>query len=142
MDIKSYLNFDGRCEEAIEFYKAAAGAEVLVLMRYSDAPPNACEGGGFPEALQNKVMHASLKIGSSEIMMSDCEAKGNPEFKGVSLALSVESDEMAKTRFQALSEGGEVRTALSPTFFASSFGTLMDRFGVEWMVMAPQPVPA
>ncbi len=143
MDIKPYLNFDGRCEEAIEFYKAAAGAEVLVMMRFSDAPPNACpEGGGFPEAIQNKIMHATLKIGASEVMMSDSESKGAPEFKGISLALSVESDAQAKQRFEALSKDGEVKMALSPTFFASSFGTLKDKFGVDWMVMAPAPVPA
>ena len=142
MEIKPYLNFDGRCEEAIEFYKQAAGAEVMVMMRYSDAPPNSCAEGQFPDHMQSKVMHASLKIGGSELMMSDCHGTGAPKFQGVSLALSVPDDQQAKSKFQALAEGGEVKMELTSTFFASSFGTLVDRFGVEWMVLAPLPVPA
>lgn len=142
MNIKPYLDFDGRCQEAIEFYQKAAGAEVLVMMRYSDAPPGACGDGQFPESMQNKVMHATLKFGDSELMMSDHQGKGEPEFQGVSLSLQVDSDEAARTRFEALADGGQVEMALTSTFFASSFGTLTDRFGVKWMVMAPAPVPA
>lgn len=139
MRIEPYLFLDGRCEEAIEFYRQALGAEVLMLMRFSDAP---AEDGPPPEGCApppagtgDKVMHAGLRIGETTLMLSDGMCGGHPEFKGVSLSLSVADDAEAARVFAALAEGGQVQMPLARSFFASSFGMLADRFGVNWMVV-------
>jgi PhnB protein len=136
MQIQPYLFFDGRCEEAVTFYRDALGAQVVMLLRYSDAPQGEgeCPGGAPPPA--DKVMHASLQIGQTLIMASDGFATGHPEFKGVSLSLTADDDAQASKLFEALAAGGQVQQPLGPSFFASSFGMVTDRFGVSWMVVA------
>jgi len=132
MLIQPYLFFEGRCEEAVEFYRRTLGAEVTMLMRYKDSPepPNAQFGPIDPE----KVMHASVRIGESTVLMSDGSASGKPSFQGVSLSMTVRDDAEAKRMFAALSDGGQVQMPLGKTFFSSSFGMAADRFGVPWMV--------
>jgi PhnB protein len=132
MLIQPYLFFEGRCEEAVEFYRRALGAEVTMLMRYKDSPepPNAQCGPIDPD----KVMHASVRIGESMVLMSDGSASGKPAFQGVSLSMTVRDDAEAKRMFAALSDGGQVQMPLGKTFFSSSFGMVADRFGVPWMV--------
>jgi len=138
MNIQPYLFFDGRSDEAIAFYREALGAEVLTLKRYSDAPePATCPDGSSPPA--DKVMHATLQIGEAQIMLSDGFAKGQPEFKGVSLSLLAADDAQVRRLFDALAVGGQVQMPLAPTFFSSSFGMVTDRFGVAWMVLADVP---
>lgn len=138
MNIQPYLLFDGRCEEAMIFYREALGAEVLMLMRYGDGPePAICPDGSTPPP--DKVMHATLQIGESQILLSDGFATGRPEFKGMSLTLSVDDDAQARQRFDALAVDGQVRMPLASTFFASSFGMLTDRFGLEWKVIVYAP---
>ncbi len=143
MQIQSYLCFEGRAAEAIEFYQQALGAEVTMKMTFSEIPEGPgcnsdCEGQFQPD----KICHASLKIGESEIMVTDGMAQGSAEFKGISLSLSLDSDELVKKHFNALADGGNILQPLNATFFASSFGMVADRFGVTWMVLAPAPVPA
>lgn len=137
MQTQPYLFFDGRCEEAIAFYRQAIGAEVVMLMRYADGPEGSaqCPDGTQPPA--DKVMHACLQIGSTQVLVSDGFSGGRPEFKGFSLALSADDDAAAKRLFDNLADGGQVQQPLMPTFFASSFGMLVDRFGVAWMVLVP-----
>jgi PhnB protein len=135
MQVQSYLFFDGRCEEALAFYRGALGAEVTMLMRFKDAPEPTPEGM-CPPGTEDKVMHASFRIGQTELMASDGRAQGQPEFKGISLSLAVDSDAEAQRVFGVLSEGGQVQMPLDKTFFASSFGMVADRFGVSWMVIA------
>jgi PhnB protein len=134
MQIQPYLFFDGRCEEALEFYRAALGAEVTMLMRFKDSPepqpPDMC-----PPGSAEKVMHSSFRIGETTLMASDGRAQGKPVFQGISLSLSVPTDADAERLFSALSEGGEVRMPLAKTFYASSFGMVADRFGVSWMII-------
>jgi PhnB protein len=132
MLIQPYLFFEGRCEEAVEFYRRELGAEVTMLMRYKDSPepPNAQCGPIDPD----KVMHASVRIGESTVLMSDGSASGKPAFQGVSLSMTVRDDAEAKRMFAALSDGGQVQMPLGKTFFSSSFGMAADRFGVPWMV--------
>ena len=139
MQTQPYLFFDGRCEEAVTFYCQAIGAEVVMLMRYGDGPQGSarCPDGTQPPA--DKVMHACLQIGSTQVLVSDGFSGGRPEFKGFSLALSADDDAAAKRLFDALAEGGQAQQPLMPTFFASSFGMLVDRFGVAWMVLVPIP---
>jgi PhnB protein len=135
MQVHPYLFFDGRCEEAVAFYRQALGAQVLMLMHYSEAPPGdaGCPGGTPPA---DKVMHACLQIGQTQVMASDGFAAGRPEFKGVSLSIAAADDAQARRLFDALAEGGQVQQPLGPSFFASSFGMVADRFGVSWMVVA------
>jgi PhnB protein len=131
MTIQPYLFFDGRCEEAIEFYRRTLGAEVEMLMRFKDCPdpmPNAT-----PETA-DKVMHASLQIAGSTVLASDGHCKGQPSFQGFALSLTVKNEAEAERLFGALADGGQVQLPLTKTFFSPRFGMLADRFGVSWMV--------
>ena len=134
MKVQPYLFFDGRCEEALEFYTRALGAEVLMLMRFKESPEPP-PPGMVPPGSQNKIMHASMRIGESEVMASDGRSMGNPAFQGVSLSLSVSSEAEADRLFNALGEGGQVQMPIGKTFFSPRFGMVADRFGVSWMIV-------
>ena len=131
MIVEPYLSFEGRCEEAIEFYKKAIGAQVIMLMRFKDAPPNA---GCSPESAE-KVMHSTLKIGDSMVYASDGRCQSPAKFSGIALSLGMKDDASAAKAFSALAEGGQITMPLAPTFFATSFGLVVDKFGVAWMVI-------
>ena len=133
MQTQPYLVFEGRCEEALQFYHRTIGAEVTMLLRFKDAPKG--EQGGPPAALSEKVMHSNVRIGDTTILASDGRCSGHPNFQGFSLALITANDAEAKRTFAALSEGGQVQQPLTKTFFSSLFGILTDRFGVSWMVL-------
>ena len=135
MIVQPYLNFDGRTEEALAFYGKTVGAKVEMLMRFKDSPEPP-PPGMVPPGSENKVMHSSFRIGDSVIMASDMGCTGKPGFQGINLSLAVANDAEAKQKFNALADGGKVEMPLTKTFFASSFGTLTDRFGVTWMVIA------
>jgi PhnB protein len=137
MQIQPYLFFEGRCEEAIELYKKALGAEVEMLMRIKDSPEPP-PPGMHPPGAENKVMHASLRIGAARVMASDGRCSGKPSFQGFSLSLDAKDEAEAKRWFGALSAGGEVRMPLGKTFFSPCFGMLADRFGVPWMIIVAQ----
>jgi PhnB protein len=134
MRVQPYLFFDGRCEEAIEFYRKMLGAEVLMLMRFRDSP-DPPPPGMIPPGSEDKVMHASLRIGETEVMASDGRCMGEPSFQGVSLSLSVPSEADADRLFNLLAEGGQVQMPIGKTFFSPRFGMVSDRFGVSWMVV-------
>jgi PhnB protein len=134
MHIEPYLNFDGRCDEAIEFYKSAIGAEVKMLMRFKDFPGER-PPGGFSPGTENKVMHANLRIGDSTVLVSDGRCQGKSKFEGITLSLSVANVAEADRFFAALGDGGKVHMPLDKTFFSPRFGMLADRFGVMWMVI-------
>ena len=143
MLVQSYLFFNGRCEEAINFYRKALGADVTMMMRFKENPEpmgDGCGPGGAPIPPEN-IMHASFRIGETEVMASDGMGNGQPEFKGFSLSLTASSDAEAQRLFKALADGGKVEMPLTKTFYASSFGMLADRFGVSWMVIKPLPMP-
>jgi PhnB protein len=131
MQVQSYLFFDGRCEEAIDFYKKTLGAEVGMLMRWKDSPDKSM----CTPANENKVMHASLKIGESRVMASDGRNTGNPEFKGFALSVNAKDEADADRLFNSLSAGGKVMMPLGKTFFSPRFGMATDKFGVNWMVI-------
>jgi len=140
MPIQPYLFFDGRCEEALDFYKRALGAEVTMLMRFKDSPEPPRADCVQPGNL-DKVMHASIRIGDSEIMASDGNCQGKPSFQGFGLSLPAKDEAQANKFFTALSDGGQVQQPLTKTFFSPSFGMVADRFGVSWMVIVPQDMP-
>ena len=131
MQVQPYLFFDGRCDEAIEFYKKTLGAEVAMLMRWKDSPDKSM----CTPSNENKVMHGTIRVGESTVMVSDGRNTGKPKFDGFALSLDAKTDAEAQTLFKALSNGGEVVMPMGPTFFATSFGMVRDRFGVHWMVI-------
>jgi PhnB protein len=133
MQVQPYLNFDGRCEEAVEFYRSALGAEVTMLMRFKDSPePH--QPGMIPPGAEDKIMHMSFRIGDTTLLASDCHCTGKPSFQGFSLSLTAPDDAKAERLFASLADGGQVQLPLTKTFFASSFGVVTDRFGVSWTI--------
>jgi PhnB protein len=133
MQVQPYLFFDGRCEEALEFYRRVLGAEVLGLMRFKDTPePHA--PGMVPPGAENKVMHGSFRIGETTVLASDGQCGGRPNFQGFSLSLTVPTAAEAERLFTALADGGQVQMPLTKTFFSARFGMVADRFGVSWML--------
>jgi PhnB protein len=138
--VEPYLFFDGRCEEALNFYRAALGAEIEAMMRFSDGPQPP-PPGTLPPGSENKIMHARFRVGGSAILASDGRCMGQPEFKGTALALTLKSDEEVERTFQALATGGQVQMPLAKTFFTSRFGMVADRFGVSWMLLTEHQPP-
>ena len=139
MKVQSYLFFDGRCEEALAYYRTHLGAKPGMLMRFKDNPEPPQQPGMSGPGMADKVMHAEFTIGETTLMASDGYAQGKPEFKGFYQSIAVKDDAEAQRVFEALANGGQVRTPLAKTFFASSFGMVEDRFGVPWMVIAGSP---
>ena len=130
--IQPYLMFGGRCEEALEFYRNALGAQVDMLLRFSESP-DPTPPGMLPPGFENKVMHASFRVAGNVIMASDgCEV--GAQFKGFSLSISVATEAEADRYFSALSDGGQVQMPLTKTFWSPRFGMLTDRFGIAWMI--------
>ena len=134
MQVEPYLFFDGRCEEALELYKKAIGAEVTALIRFKDSPdPTMVHGGADP----NKILHAVFRVGETTIMTSDGRNQGKPSFQGFALSIAVKTEAETKKLFNALAEGGRVEMPLGKTFFSPSFGMVVDRFGIMWMLLVP-----
>ena len=133
MPIEPYLFFNGRCEEAIEFYKKALGAEVLMLMRFKESP-ELPQPGMIPPGSEDKIMHVCLRIGDANVMASDGCCTGQADFQGFSLSIMAPNETAARRLFAALAEGGQVHMPLAKTFWSPCFGMVADRFGVGWMV--------
>jgi PhnB protein len=134
LKIESYLFFDGRCEEALEFYRLTLGAEIMMMMRYKDSPEPP-QPGMCPPNSENKIMHSSFRIGETTIMASDGCCSGKPSFQGFGLSIAVPTEAEAERLFNALADGGQVQMPLTKTFFSPRFGMTADRFGVSWMIM-------
>jgi PhnB protein len=133
MPVQPYLFFEGRCEEALEFYAKALGAKVEMKMHYNESPEGCPQG--LPPGSEKKVMHAAFRIGDTTLMGSDGMCTGQPSFKGFSLSLNARDEADAKRLYDALAEGGQPQMPLTKTFFSPAFGMVGDRFGLSWMVM-------
>jgi PhnB protein len=131
MQVEPYLNFDGRCEEALQFYKNAVGAKVTMLMRFKDSPDQSMISPGS----ENKVMHSAVQLGDSTVLMSDGRCTGKANFHGIALAISTKTEAEADKIFNGLADGGQVNMPMAKTFFSPKFGMLADKFGVGWMVL-------
>jgi PhnB protein len=131
MNVQPYLFFDGKCDEALEFYKKVVGAEPKILMRFKDAPDTSMVTPGN----ENKVMHAQVQIGDATVLMSDGRCQGKMNFQGFALTILAKSEAEADKTFAALSDGGQVTMPMAKTFFSPRFGMLADKFGVGWMVL-------
>lgn len=138
MTLEPYLFFNGRCEEAMDFYQQAIGAEVTFKMHMNEAPEPP-PPGAIPAGFDNKIMHASLRVGGMNLMVSDGNSDMQPSFKGFTLSLGVADAAEAERTFNGLAEGGKVVMPLGKTFWSPCFGMLEDKFGVGWMVIVPSP---
>jgi PhnB protein len=128
MQVQPYLFFHGRCEEAVEFYRKALGAEAIELMRFKDSPNPA------PPGYANKIMHGTFRVGDTTVLVSDGSGEGSAGFQGFALAIMVPNEAAADRVFAALAERGQVGMPLGKTFWSPRFGMVTDRFGVSWMV--------
>lgn len=135
MLVQPYVFFDGRCEEAFQFYEKAVGARLEMKMKYKESPEKH-PPGMLPPGYEEKIMHMSFHVGKSLVMASDGMCGGDAKFEGMSLALSVDTEGEAQKVFAALSEGGNVQMPMNKTFFSPAFGMVADKFGVHWMIMA------
>ncbi|HEY7493603.1 MAG TPA: VOC family protein [Candidatus Tectomicrobia bacterium] len=140
MQLQPYLFFDGRCEEALDFYKQALGAKVLMLMRFKESPEP--QPSGMPAGSENKVMHTSFRIGETTLMASDGRCQGQTAFQGFALELAVANEAEVDRCFNALADGGQVQMPLAKTFWSPRFGMITDRFGLCWMVSVADPKAA
>ena len=134
MNVQPYLSFEGRAQEAIDFYKSALGAKVDAVMQFKDAPPEM--QANMPN--KDKVMHAAFHIGDTQVMATDGQCSGKSQFSGITLTLNAASNGEAEKLFNALAQGGKVNMPLNETFFAHRFGMVADKFGVGWMVLNPK----
>lgn len=136
MALVPYLFFEGQCETALEYYKAAVGAEDVQLVRYKDAPDKSGHDR-LPPGSDDKIMHACFTLGGARVFAADGMCTGKSNFQGFRLALEVRDKAEAEQRFHSLCEGGEVTMPLMETFWSPAFGMVTDKFGVGWMVMVP-----
>lgn len=131
--VQSYLFFGGRCEEALEFYRKALGAEIEMMMRHKESP-DAHPPGMLSPGFEEKIMHASFRVGETTLMASDGCGESSSGFNGFSLSFAVATEAEADRAFAALSEGGQVQMPLTKTFWSPRFGMLTDKFGIGWMI--------
>ncbi|HEY1684064.1 MAG TPA: VOC family protein [Tepidisphaeraceae bacterium] len=134
MNVQTTLNFSGRTEEALNFYCKAIEAEILFMLRFRDRPDHP----PLQLGTEDKIFHATFRIGSTVIMASDCGCENSPtqtQFAGFSLVLRVETPEKAERFFTTLSDGGQIQIPLMKTFFAPRYGIVIDRFGISWKIM-------
>jgi PhnB protein len=137
MQTQTYLFFDGRTEEALEFYKKTLGIEVTMMMRFKEHPES-LKSGMCPAGSEEKVMHSNFKLGDQHVMASDGRCGGAPKFQGFALSLSMKTEGEADKVFAALGEGGQVQMPMTKTFFSPKFGMVADKFGVSWMILVAQ----
>jgi PhnB protein len=134
-----YLFFGGRCEEALEFYRDALGAEIRMKLRF-DESPDATPPGMLAEGFEKKIMHSEMRVAGRTVMASDGCGPGGP-FQGISLALTLPTRAEVDRAFEKLADGGKVDMPLMQTFWSPRYGMVTDRFGLQWMVMQPGAAP-
>jgi PhnB protein len=136
MELHTYVNFAGKCAEAFRFYEKHLGGTIGMMMTHGQAPDQTRVDPAWKDA----VLHARMSIGGTELMGADIP---NAEpMRSAYLSLSVNSDDEAERIFSALADGGQVFMRMEETFFASRFGQLRDRFGINWMILRQRPMPA
>lgn len=130
MNIVPYLWFNGTCAEAFHFYEKALGGKIVDMLPHRGAPMSA----DFPADWQDKIMHASLKVGDAVLMGSDIPPAHYTPAQGLSVSLHVKTAEEAERVFAALAAGGTITMPMEKTFWTERFGMLVDRFGTPWMI--------
>jgi PhnB protein len=135
MELSTYLTFNGQCEAAFKFYEKCLGGKIEMMMTHAQSPM----ADQVPANWRDKVMHVRMRVGGDKVLMgSDAPPEHYEKPQGFSVSFSVAKPEEAEHVFKALSEGGTVRMPLQQTFWAVRFGTLVDKFGVPWMVNCEQ----
>lgn len=137
MQVTPYVFFNGNCADALAFYESALGAEVTMKMLASDMPPD--PDFVVPDDKKNLIMHAQMKVGEGEVMMSDNIMGESADMDGASIMLNLPTAAEAKAIFDNLADGAEITMPWEPTFWSAGFGTLRDKFGVRWMVGTDEP---
>jgi PhnB protein len=137
MQVTPYLYFNGRCEEALSFYQQTIGARVECQMRFSDCPGE-LDPNMVPPGTEHRIMHAAFKLGETTIFAADGCASAEMKPAGFGLSLQTPDVAEAEQLFNALAWEGEVRMAMTKTFFSPSFGIVVDKFGVNWLIYVPQ----
>jgi PhnB protein len=135
MNVEPYLFFNGRCEEALEFYRTVFNAEPAMLMRHRDSPD--APPMPLPEGWADKILHAAIKIGDTMVMASDGCSDQVVSFNGFSLSVQMPDAAAAHRAYDALAVSGAPQMPLGPTFFSPCFGMVVDRFGLGWMLIVP-----
>ena len=138
MQLNPYLHFDGKCQEAIEFYARVLGGNIVAMTTYGETPA----ASHSPAAMKDKIIHARLMIGDVALMASDAPLEHYAPPQGFSVTLNINDTAEAERVFNALLEGGKATMPITETFWARKFGMLVDRFGVPWMVNCERPQPA
>ncbi len=130
-NINAYLFFDGNCADAMRYYQRTLGGEIEAMLTYGESP----EKDKIPEGGEDRIMHASLRIGELRLLASDCNPGETYDgMKGFSLSLSYPTPDEARRIFNKLSDGGKVTLPLGSTFWSDAFGMVTDRFGTPWML--------
>jgi len=135
MKMSTYINFAGRCAEAFHFYENHLGGRIGMMMTHGQAPDQSKVRPGWKDL----VLHARITIGGTELLGADIPTA--EPMRSAYLSLSVESDAEAERIFAALSDGGAIFMPMQETFFATRFGQLRDRFGLNWMILHERPSP-
>ena len=130
MQLNPYLFFNGQCEAAFKFYAELLGGKILAMMTHSGTPAE----NQVPPEWREKIIHARMVIGEQLLMGSDAPPGHFHQPQGFSVSLLVDEPEDAERIFHTLAENGTVKMPLQKTFWAISFGMLVDRFGIPWMV--------
>ena len=130
VSVQTYLFFDGNTEQALDYYQSTLGAEVEFMMRFNQSPEPV---PGLPEGHEDRIMHATFRIGDTALMASDGLGPDSGR-EGFSLSINTDSEQQARSWFDALAEDGEVIMPLEKTFWAPLFGMIKDSFGVSWMI--------
>jgi len=134
-DLVTYLSFNGECEAAFRFYEKVLGGEILMMMRYADAPPDVPR---TPE-IANRVMHVRLRVGDRLLMGGDAPSQFFSKPQGFSVSIMVDDPAEAERVFAQLGDAGKIMMPIGPTFWAQRFGMLIDKFGTPWMVNCERP---
>jgi len=132
MELTPYLLFDGTCAEAFKFYEKCLEGQLIAMFTHGESPM----GDQTTPELRDKIMHAALKVGDAMILGSDVPSGMYQRPQGFSVSLSIDDVARGERIFAALAEGGQVRMPLQATFWAKSFGDVVDRFGTPWMISA------
>ena len=135
MNIVPYLWFNGTCADAFRFYEKVLGGKIVDLLPHAGTPA----AGHVPADWQDKIMHASIKVGDATLMASDVPPGHYKPAQGFSVSLHVKTEDEAERVFKALAEGGTITMPMEKTFWAARFGMLVDRFGIPWMVNCDAP---
>ena len=135
MQLHTYLNFGGNCEQAFTFYEQQLGGKITMLMRHGEQPGP----GQVPPEWNGKVMHARMNLGGTELLGADIPPDRFQPIRSAYLSLTVDSIDEAERVYGVLTEGGQVYMKMDETFFATRFAMFRDRFGTSWILMHPKP---